>query len=103
MREQWGELRKFMAKVGPAASLEARIGEFWGLLTSYHLWQVKGRYPASQCFLKTGKLYVDHRWALAHDPRMFVWNSEQGRVQEQTVITLPHTTSTPPQVHHLYL
>ena len=27
VREQWGELRKFMAKVGPAASLEAKIGE----------------------------------------------------------------------------
>ena len=37
VREQWGELHKFMSRV-------------------------KAKYPTSQCFLKQDKLYVDNRW-----------------------------------------
>ena len=44
---------------------------------------MKSRYPTSQCFLKQDKLYVDNR--------MFVWRVEDGRVVEQTVVTLPAT------------
>ena len=36
VREQWGELHKFMSRV-------------------------KAKYPTSQCFLKQDKLYVDNR------------------------------------------
>ena len=36
VREQWGELHKFMSRV-------------------------KAKYPTSQCFLKQEKLYVDNR------------------------------------------
>ena len=45
--------------------------------------KVKSRYPTSQCFLKQDRLYVDNR--------MFVWREEEGRVTEQTVLTLPAT------------
>ena len=37
VREQWGELHKFMSRV-------------------------KAKYPTSQCFLKQEKLYVDNRY-----------------------------------------
>ena len=37
VREQWGELHKFMSRV-------------------------KAKYPTSQCFLKQEKLYVDNRF-----------------------------------------
>ena len=73
VREQWGELHKFMSRV-------------------------KAKYPTSQCFLKQDKLYVDNR---LEPPlmqcvdktacRMFVWNLEEGRVTEQMVVTIPAT------------
>jgi hypothetical protein len=49
----------------------------------YPFFQVKSRYPTSQCYLKQDRLYVDNR--------MFVWNTEESRVVEQAVLTLPAT------------
>ena len=74
VREQWGELHKFMSRV-------------------------KAKYPTSQCFLKQDKLYVDNRCDCAMTTRissdiccrMFVWNLEEGRVTEQMVVTIPAT------------
>ena len=72
VREQWGELHKFMSRV-------------------------KAKYPTSQCFLKQEKLYVDNRLARCDMTeshlicRMFVWNLEEGRVTEQMVVTIPAT------------
>ena len=78
-RIQWGELRKYMNKL----SLKQ---------------------PTAHFFLKNTKLYIDNR---SDSPsaslsmqtysftyfRLYVWNLEEGQVQENNVIMLPSTNS----------
>ena len=63
VREQWGELHKFMSRV---SSTELFV--IWAAFIQYSSTfnidpsdQVKAKYPTSQCFLKQDKLYVDNR------------------------------------------
>jgi len=54
----------------------------WGELRKY-MNKLSLKQPTAHFFLKNTKLYIDNR--------LFVWNIEEGQIQENNVITLPST------------
>ena len=56
----------------------------WGELRKY-MNRLSLKQPTSHFFLRNNKLYVDNR--------LYIWNSEEGQIQEHNVIMLPSSNS----------
>ena len=80
VREQWGELHKFMSRV-------------------------KAKYPTSQCFLKQDKLYVDNRWV---DSEVLFWHKRITKSNERVLQVPPidtklRCTGKFPKIYFIYV